>query len=1032
MRGFTWKPEPLLVKFVLIALALSVAPIAVAGYLTYRQAEESLRAEYSIRLGSLAIQRQQTLNLIVTQQEKVLEVLAHDSSLLSLAKTLKSVPPSVATSTLRTIQKHTPFVGLLLTDSSKRRLITSGAFERATSNWTADVENAFKGEFLRFEVGEDGKPVFIMGTPLEAPSTVSASPGVLLAWGDLWLIHGLFDSRAALGRTGESFITDRHGRPLTSVRYHHQGSLEPGTYEIKAEPMKACLRGENSSFTIEPDYLNVLTVMSYRSLPEIGGGCLMVHVRAEEAFSAARALQAKLFTLIGFVIVAVLPISLFVGMKVFRLAEQNRMRREIALRREAEKLRNVQVAMSQILVESDTIDGAVPRLLRVIGEELGWDGGEFWVLDHKDMTLSCRALWQTPIVQPEQAVALDRKLPFSQASFPKNTLANGAPFWVSDLQQAPDSWSWALQARDGMRSIVCLPIVSGEDVLGFMQFFSLSRRESDAAALHLLGDLGVKLGQFIARKRAEEELRESESSLRLVLDTALDAVVAMDEDGTITHWNHAAETIFGWTREEAIGRKLSDTILPVEGARDDTARYLLSIGKFPVPNKRIETVAVRRDGSAISVELSVSPIKAGGSYLLSAFIADITERKRRERRLVIEQAVTRILVESLTLAEGIPPILEAICKGLGWEVGLFWTVDERFNVLRCNQSWPSQSIELEHFVAVSKQTTFPAGVGLPGRVLASGEPAWIPDVQQDANFPRARIAAHAGLHGAFGFPICRTNQVLGLMEFFSSKIEKPDEELLQMLGAIGSLIGLIMDSKRTEGRLTSSVALDFNNLLTVIRGYSDHLLSRLREDNPLRVEIQQIKTAGERAAPLIIPLVAFAQDQGASSKNLDLRQVVTNMEDVIRAEIGDEAELLIAFQPGLGQIKSDLAQIETLILNLVANMRDAISPGSAVTIDCSNVELDELYAQMHPGSRAGSYVMFVLSCTRGGMEAVTMPDIFESFFTAQSEGHESLANVYAIVKDHKGFISYSKDDDCLMVRVYLPRVKSASPVEKSF
>ena len=137
------------------------------------------------------------------------------------------------------------------------------------------------------------------------------------------------------------------------------------------------------------------------------------------------------------------------------------------------------------------------------------------------------------------------------------------------------------------------------------------------------------------RKRAEESLRQSEARLRAVLDSALDAFVGMDAHGIITDWNPRSEAIFGWSRMEAVGRNLAETIIPPQ-YREAYRRGLqqfLATGEGPVPDRRIEIAAMRRDGSEFPVELSVCPLKVGASYRFTAFIAEITERKQLEAQL---------------------------------------------------------------------------------------------------------------------------------------------------------------------------------------------------------------------------------------------------------------------------------------------------------------------------------------------------------------------------------------------------------------
>ena len=122
-------------------------------------------------------------------------------------------------------------------------------------------------------------------------------------------------------------------------------------------------------------------------------------------------------------------------------------------------------------------------------------------------------------------------------------------------------------------------------------------------------------------------------------------------------------------------------------------------------------------------------------------------------------------------------------------------------VLRCTATFHPPSLQVGEFTAVSRQAAFASGTGLPGRVWASRQPAWIPDVVHDANFPRAVFAARVGLHAAFGFPMLHGDEVLGVMEFFSREIREPDEELLAMLKTVGSQVGLFVERKRAEEEL---------------------------------------------------------------------------------------------------------------------------------------------------------------------------------------------------------------------------------------
>jgi PAS domain S-box-containing protein len=179
----------------------------------------------------------------------------------------------------------------------------------------------------------------------------------------------------------------------------------------------------------------------------------------------------------------------------------------------------------------------------------------------------------------------------------------------------------------------------------------------------------------------------------------------------------------------------------------------------------------------------------------------LAEGQPAQNLLFAQYITTKVLAESATLTEAASGILQAICESLDWEYGALWTVDRLAGVVRCADTWHIPAVGFPEFEALSRRTTFPKGLGLPGRVWANGQPAWIPDVPQDGNFPRAPIAASGGLHAAFGFPILLGKEVLGVMEFFSRQIRQPDASLLQMLTSVGGQIGQFIERRRVQTEL---------------------------------------------------------------------------------------------------------------------------------------------------------------------------------------------------------------------------------------
>ncbi len=178
-----------------------------------------------------------------------------------------------------------------------------------------------------------------------------------------------------------------------------------------------------------------------------------------------------------------------------------------------------------------------------------------------------------------------------------------------------------------------------------------------------------------------------------------------------------------------------------------------------------------------------------------------------ERRLTAEHIAGRALLDASTLDEAVPKIIAAICEGLGWEHGALWTIDRDIEALRCVHVWSASASQFPEFEALSQSMTFRRGIGLPGRVWASGQPAWIRDVTGDLNFPRAAVAAREGLHAALGFPVLLRGEVVNVMEFFSREVREPDEELLATLSTVGHQIGMFLDRERAQEELDRFFAL---------------------------------------------------------------------------------------------------------------------------------------------------------------------------------------------------------------------------------
>jgi signal transduction histidine kinase/CheY-like chemotaxis protein len=239
----------------------------------------------------------------------------------------------------------------------------------------------------------------------------------------------------------------------------------------------------------------------------------------------------------------------------------------------------------------------------------------------------------------------------------------------------------------------------------------------------------------------------------------------------------------------------------------------------------------------------------------------------------------------------------------------------------------------------------------------------------------------------------------------------------------------LVRSARLEavGRLAGGVAHDFNNLVMIIKGYSELLLDSATAES--RPYLEEIRQAGERASGLTRQLLAFSRKQVLEPQVLDPNQSVRNMAKMLRVLIGEDIELLTNFSDKIGRVQADPGQLEQVVMNLAVNARDAMPKGGKLIIETQNSQLDALYAASHPEVTPGPFVLIAVTDTGSGMSKEILEQIFEPFFTTKELGKGTglgLATVYGIVKQSRGHISvYSELGIGTTFKIYLPSVEKS-------
>jgi PAS domain S-box-containing protein len=504
----------------------------------------------------------------------------------------------------------------------------------------------------------------------------------------------------------------------------------------------------------------------------------------------------------------------------------------------------------------------------------------------------------------------------------------------------------------------------------------------------------------LERQRIDAALQESESRYRGIIESALDAVVTMDENGMITAWNAQAVIMFGWSKEEAVGRRLAATIIPpqFQEAHERGLRRHLTTGEGPVLSRRIEMTALHRNGREFPVELAISPALSGGKRAFSGFIRDITERKRAEQTLENQRAFLRQVIDTnpnLIFAKDREGRFTLVNQAVADAYGT--TVEEL--VGKRDADFNPNVAEVEFFLEADRKVMDSLQEELIREekiTESTGRVRWLQTVKRP-------IIGDDGTAG----------QVLGVATDITERKELEEQlRQSQKMEAIGTLAG--------------GIAHDFNNLLTPILGYSELLLGAMEADSPLRIDVAEIKRAGERAASLTRQLLAFSRKQLVELKVLDLNAIMADIGTMHRRLVGEDIEFVTLTDPLLGHVKADRGQIEQILMNLVVNARDAMPRGGKLTIESRNVDLEYRYARENFQIEPGPYVMLAVSDTGTGMDAETRARIFEPFFTTKEKGRGTglgLSTVYGIVKQSGGYIWVDSEVGLgASIKIHLPRV----------
>ncbi len=336
--------------------------------------------------------------------------------------------------------------------------------------------------------------------------------------------------------------------------------------------------------------------------------------------------------------------------------------------------------------------------------------------------------------------------------------------------------------------------------------------------------------------------------------------------------------------------------------------------------------------------------------------------------------------------------------------------------------------------------------GISSRVIRTGKPFLVTNISNDPVFSQWREAAiHAGYGSAISFPLIINDNVIGVFNMYASEpdaFDTGEEKLLEELAndlAFGILsLRKAGENKRLQaqlfqaqkmeaiGQVASGIAHDFNNMLTAVIGYANILYGKLKENEPLKYNVEQILTASEKAAGLVQNLLTFGRKQDTGLTLLDLNKTIMNISGLLQKLLGD----LVVYKTGLtsGQISimGNKTHLEQVLMNLAGNANDAMPGGGILTISTDTIDIDEQFIKAHGYGRIGRFAAISVQDTGSGMNTMTIEKIYEPFFTTKPVGKGTglgLSVVYGIVKQHKGYIDVtSAFGKGTTFNIYLPLV----------
>jgi PAS domain S-box-containing protein len=568
-----------------------------------------------------------------------------------------------------------------------------------------------------------------------------------------------------------------------------------------------------------------------------------------------------------------------------------------------------------------------------------------------------------------------------------------------------------------------------------------------------VGFIGITRN-ITARKRAEQAQREREEKFRAIRTSTADGIVLINGDGFVEYWNPTFEKMFRYSSPGAQEKKTPGDLVPEKFREPFEAAYraFRETATETAPPRVVELNAIRGDGTEFPIEITFNPILIEGEFWASAIIRNVTDRKRvEEEHALNERRLAALLELNQVSAASIHDLalfaMEEAVKLTGSSIGYIAFANEDETVLTM-YAWSKGA--MAECAVDNKPLIYPVDTtGLWGEAVRQRRPIITNDYNADNPWKKGIPKGHVAIHRHMNVPIFDGDRIV-IVAGVGNKPKDYDEGDVRQLTLLMEGMWRTVTRRRAEeesrklqdqlaqaskmeavGRLAGGVAHDFNNLLTTILGYSEMILSQLNEEDPFRIEVEEIHKAGERAAALTQQLLAFSRRQVIKPRIVDLNEAVKNARKMLERLLGNYINLDFDLKSDIGRVKVDPHQIDQVLLNLAVNARDAMPNGGTLTIATSEATVDKANVHALPDTAAGTYVVLSVADTGVGMNEETKARLFEPFFSTKEDSKGAglgLAMVYGIAKQNGGAVSVSSTLGAGTVfRIYLPRT-SEKPV----